>query len=143
MLKAETLVGREFLPRVLFEIGKAKKSIHIIIFDWRIYTRDKGRTTTDLIDAIQVAKLRGVEIKVICNNDFVKDQLTLLGIKCKRTIAYRMVHAKMILIDEKTLILGSHNFTQNAFERNLEISVLLNDTEDIPKLLTFFNNLWG
>jgi len=143
MEHTKILIGKDYLPEVLQLINSAKQSIFVIIFDWRIYPTPHNTTESTLLNAFVKAQARGVDIKVIANNDYVKDRLTALKIPCQRAKFFKIVHAKLILIDEKIAVLGSHNFTNNAFERNLEISVKLENIEDIPNLTNYFNKLWS
>ena len=44
----------------------------------------------------------------------------------------KTTHTKLIVIDERLIFLGSHNFTQSALKYNNEISILL-DRPDLAK----------
>ena len=48
----------------------------------------------------------------------------------------------MMIIDDKILVLGSHNYTQNAFTLNQEISVILSDVCELSPYINFFNHLF-
>ena len=45
---------------------------------------------------------------------------------------HKTTHTKLVVIDQRLIFLGSHNFTQSALKYNNEISVLL-DSPDIAK----------
>jgi phosphatidylserine/phosphatidylglycerophosphate/cardiolipin synthase-like enzyme len=62
-------------------------------------------------------------------------------IKIKRVNSSKILHAKIIIIDQKYLFLGSHNLTQNAFELSHEISIGIEDQEAINRCNNFFDNL--
>ena len=87
------------------------------------------------------ASNRGVDISVLVNNNFVLSFLKDTKINAKRVNTSKVMHVKMVIIDEKYLLIGSHNLTKNAFELNHEISILLDDPESISKCNTFFENL--
>jgi phosphatidylserine/phosphatidylglycerophosphate/cardiolipin synthase-like enzyme len=142
-METKILIGRDYLPEILKQVNAAKRTIYIIIFDWRIYFTTHVKTEVNLIAAVQAAKARGVDVKVIANNDYVVNELIKLQIKAKRAKFYKIVHAKMLLIDEKIAVIGSHNFTANSFERNLEISVMLTEPENSQTLTRYFNTLWN
>ena len=142
-MPTKILIGKDYLSEVLNLINSAKHSIFIIIFDWRIYPTPHNTTEQALLNAILKAQARNVHIKVIANNDYVKDRLNALNIPCKHTKFYKIIHAKLILIDEKIAVLGSHNFTNNAFDRNLEISASIDDPENVKILTDYFIKLWN
>ncbi len=142
-MAAKILIGRDYLPQVLRLVEAAKKSIYIIIFDWKLYAKPHITKEVMLITAVQAARQRGVDIKVIANNDYLQAELAQIGIKAKRCKFYKIVHAKLIIIDEKIVVLGSHNFTNTAFDRNLEISAQIEEPDNTKILLDYFNSLWG
>jgi len=47
-----------------------------------------------------------------------------------------------MIIDGKIAILGSHNYTKNAFNLNHEVSIITRDKTDIEELQVYFNNLF-
>jgi phosphatidylserine/phosphatidylglycerophosphate/cardiolipin synthase-like enzyme len=47
-----------------------------------------------------------------------------------------------MIIDDEIAITGSHNYTQSAFQMNLELSVILDDIETISRFNQFFATLW-
>jgi hypothetical protein len=51
------------------------------------------------------------------------------------------LHAKLIVVDEKRVYLGSANFTTAAFQRNLEVGVCFRSVEIGRELTTSFDNL--
>lgn len=52
------------------------------------------------------------------------------------------VHAKMVLIDERYLILGSMNLSQNSLDKNREIGIVLIDQSLIDKFKNQFHRDW-
>jgi phosphatidylserine/phosphatidylglycerophosphate/cardiolipin synthase-like enzyme len=48
-----------------------------------------------------------------------------------------------MIIDDKIVITGSHNFTQSAFDTNFELSVVLESDKDQLDFVQFFNNLYN
>jgi len=64
------------------------------------------------------------------------------GISAKKLACAGLVHAKIMIIDDNIVILGSHNYTHNAFIVNQELSVILSDVENIESFNKFFDSLW-
>jgi len=143
MDKIETIIGREFPKKVVPLIERATKSIDIIVFDWRWYPQDPGASVQLFNQAILRAIRRGVKIRVIANNDGIVNILKSEGCQTRRLITKSLVHCKVMIIDEQTMVTGSHNYTESAFQMNLELSVIFDDPSAINKSLVFFNNLFN
>lgn len=138
----DIIIGKEFPKKVIPLIDSAKRTINIIVFDWRWYPDDPGNPCQLFNASIVRAKNRGVEIKVISNIPDIVKRLKSLDIEAKKLLTPNLVHVKMMIIDEETFILGSHNYTQNAFTMNYEVSIILKNKEKASELVGFFNNLF-
>ena len=139
----EAIIGKQFPDKVIPLIEAAKSSIKIIVFDWRWYPQDPGNPVQLFNQALIRAKRRGVEIKVIANIADVIHILKSQGIDAKKLDTQRLVHPKMILIDDEIMVLGSHNFTQNSFTMNFEASILVTGRPELDEFLKFFDNMYN
>lgn len=138
----QAIIGSQFPDVVIPLIQAAKSSIKIIIFDWRYYPQQAGSTVEKFNKAISEAAQRGIEVKALVNTTATLDQLKKNKIDAKKLYTPKLLHAKMMLIDENILIIGSHNYTQNAFTMNHEISIVGEAGEAGPAILAYFKNLW-
>jgi len=137
----QVIIGREY-PKVLTPIiEQAQHSIEILVFDWRWYTNEPNSEIQKFNSAILQANKRGVKVRALVNNNFVPTALQRENISVKRVGTKSMMHVKMIIIDQKTLVIGSHNFSKNAFQFNHEVSLLVQDNETIKRCLNYFNIL--
>ena len=59
-----------------------------------------------------------------------------------RTLKGRYNHTKMILVDEKYLLLGSMNLSSNSLDKNREIWIILMDTGHISEFEKWFKKDW-
>jgi phosphatidylserine/phosphatidylglycerophosphate/cardiolipin synthase-like enzyme len=135
------IFGGEFPEKVLPLIQGAKSVIKIIVFDWRWYPSDPGCACQRFNNAIVMARKRGVAISVLTNCKDVIQVLRSAGIVAKGALSVRLLHSKMIIVDNKHLVIGSHNYTQNAFTSNFEASVILHDCDDLAQFDQYFNSL--
>jgi len=135
------IIGREYPQVVIPLIKNSKQSIDILIYDWRWYDCEVGSNIQKFNREIIFASSRGVRVRAIVNNDIIVSSFLSQVIFLKKTNLKNTLHVKMILIDSKFLVIGSHNLTKNAFEINHEISVLLDDQESITKCQSFFNHV--
>ena len=139
----ESISGREYPAKVIPLIEKSVSSIDIVVFDWRWYPQDPGAACQLFNQAILRAARRKVKIRVIANNDQIIDILRKEGCEAKRLKTTKLVHCKLMIIDNLIVITGSHNFTQSAFQMNLELSVIIADLDPACSFVSFFNNLWS
>jgi phosphatidylserine/phosphatidylglycerophosphate/cardiolipin synthase-like enzyme len=54
---------------------------------------------------------------------------------------YASMHAKVVVVDERRVLIGSANFTQRAQQRNIEAGVLLHDEAFAKQLVTQLQSL--
>jgi len=138
----EAIIGRQFVEKVIPLINEAKKSIDIIVFDWRWYANDAGSSVQLFNQSIVRAVRRGVRVRAIVNNSSILTTLVSLGCLARKLETKNLVHAKMMVLDSEIVVIGSHNYTQHAFTMNYELSVILRDEENISDFANFFNQLW-
>ena len=139
----ETIIGKEFPKKVIPLIDNARKSIDIIVFDWRWYPQDPGASVQLFNQAIVRATRRGVKVRAIANNDEIVKVLNANGCEAKKLLTKKLVHSKLMIIDDEIVITGSHNYTESAFQMNLELSVILDNLEKITDFSNFFQNLFS
>jgi len=91
------------------------------------------------ISALQLAALRGVEVRVLLpdkiDNKLVQlsgwsylDELEKVGIKVYR-YQKGLMHQKVMLIDDRYCTIGTANFDNRSFRLNFEITMAFADTE--------------
>ncbi|MFA5153047.1 MAG: phospholipase D-like domain-containing protein [Clostridia bacterium] len=138
----KTIIGREFPKKVTPLIKAAKNTIDIIVYDWRWYPNEIGSEIQlfnyEIVRAIQ----RGVKVKVLLNNNIIEATLKKAGAEIKQLKSEKTVHSKMMIIDDALAILGSHNYTKNAFELNHETSIIIDDIEAVENFKKYFTDLF-
>lgn len=139
----EFLIGEQFPDKVIPLINEAKKSIQIIVFEWIWYPNNNTKSIQLFNQSIVRARNRGVNIEVVANSMPIVKVLNELNIKARKLSTRKLIHSKVIIIDEKDVVIGSHNYTQNAFTSNFEVSVYIKEAENIKTLLTHFNYLYN
>lgn len=137
------LIGPKFVSGVVPMIASASQTIDIIIFDWRLYKGQPEHPVMKLTLALAGAVARGVVVRVLGANALTRANLEVLGLKTRPLFHDKIVHAKVMCIDGRFVVLGSHNYTQSAFTRNLEVSLIVDSGQIGFVFTTYFNNLWG
>lgn len=139
----EFIIGSDFLDKVLPIILEAKESVKIVVFDWRIYTAQPHHPVMKFVQALQDAQRRGCTVQVLIRDPHVEQQLRACGFDSKILHRGKLVHAKMMLVDEQIAVIGSHNYTQSGFTANLEISIAIDCGTKFNDLSLYFKNLWS
>jgi phosphatidylserine/phosphatidylglycerophosphate/cardiolipin synthase-like enzyme len=126
---------------IIDAINNAKESIYIETY---VFTSD------EVLAALISAKNRGVIIEVIIeprvmddDNSKMYSKLANAGINVRyASIRFQLTHAKFIIIDGKIVIVGSHNLTNAALNKNREASILVYDRHLASVFLETFNSDW-
>jgi len=101
-----------------------------------------------ITDAIVTSHKRGTRIKIITDNDKSLDegsdieQLANAGIDVKIDRTPNHMHHKFMLVDGKTLITGSYNWTRSAARFNHENILLTTEAGVIKSFVKEFDQLW-
>jgi len=132
---------------ILRRIRGARRSIVIVNYLAEILHRKtaKGRipvaddAVLEIARVLKAAGRRGVKISAILEGSRLSDNYDFYRalkdnkLDCWLDTSMTLVHQKAILVDDRVLITGSHNWSDAAFERNEEFSVLTNDRKTIAR----------
>ena len=134
--KTILLTNKDYLPALIKAIDEAQSEIFMSIFSFKAGIHKNSYPDHILMHLAKAVK-RGVNVEVILETSGrLNDELNTQNKQTGKLLEERGVnvyfdsprtttHTKMIVIDEKVLILGSHNFTQSALKYNNEISIML------------------
>lgn len=136
------LINREYAKKFKELTKSAKSDIRGFIFHDSFHSKANGSIIDDLICELRLAKSRGVNVEIYCHTQKQIERFRKLNFKVKLSFGYRTMHSKAFCFDNKFLLVGSHNFTENAQTVNLEMSILTTDNDDILKFNKFYNSLW-
>ena len=122
-------------------LDTAQQTMHVCVFTI---------TNNALRDALVRAHDRGVQVKVISDDECMKQQgsdiydMKAYGIPCESdTDPEAHMHNKFVVIDGQVLITGSFNWTVAAGGRNQENLVFLQDAELSTAYIQEFERLWN
>jgi phosphatidylserine/phosphatidylglycerophosphate/cardiolipin synthase-like enzyme len=137
------IISKDFPKLVIPLIDSAHSSIDIIIYDWRFYKHDPASSVSMFNSAIIRAVKRGVIVRCIVHNPAVLDILKSFGCQARILYSKKILHTKLTIIDNQSIIIGSHNYTQHAFNTNHECSVFFKMSLEENEFVKYFNNLFG
>ncbi len=139
----QVLVGSDYPKKVIPLIREAKRNIDIVVYDWRWYQDQPAHAVQQFNIALVNASKRGVVVRAVVNAAMNLATLQSAGIKARQIKDKRVVHTKMIILDQKTLVIGSHNFTRNAFGSNIETSIAIDIPQNVTRFAELFENLYN
>lgn len=137
------IISKQFSPVVSRLIDDASDSIDIIVYDWRFYKHDPASAVSLFNASLVRALARGVKIRALVNSPVIERVLTDLGFYAKCLPNDRILHSKLMILDGKKIVIGSHNYSQHAFTSNHEASVFFTLSDISNEFTKYFNNLYG
>lgn len=111
------------------EIARARSEVLVQAYSF---------TADPLTLALVEAKKRGVHIDIILDHSNEKDRYSDLhiflehGLDPRIDAEHAIAHNKIIIIDKKTVITGSYNFTNQAEHENAENIIIIKGHPDLP-----------
>ena len=133
--------GQDPAPVLVKLYSGASTSLDIAIY---------SLTHPDIVKAIGDARQRGVQVRVITDNEqaagntqkHAVDDLLTLGIPVKVNLHSGLMHLKMSVIDGKIATIGSYNYTQSASQQNDEVMAVVTQPAFVKSCQDEFNRLW-
>lgn len=147
------LLDENYLAAASHLIHSAEKDILISTFKMENAQDPKKYKLAALYRGLEQAAAKGIDVRVLLNqltgkNTIAKTNKYTAGLLKKKSINIRtldntrVVHAKLIIADEKALIIGSHNWSNKSFSRNFELSILMKDAQLLVEARNLFLKLW-
>ncbi|MGB5217658.1 MAG: phospholipase D-like domain-containing protein [Smithella sp.] len=137
---AVMLTNENFLPALIKSIDEAQTEILMSLFSFKA-GKHKNSSPDQIASHLARAVKRGVKVYVVLEtSEKPSEELSIQNRKTGNFLQSRGVnvfydsprrttHTKLIVIDQRLVLLGSHNFTQSALKYNNEISVMLNSPD--------------
>lgn len=135
--------NQSFFGEIKKILSSATDSICIVIYNWHFYKNDIAGSVSQLNQIIFDKLNRGVKIKVVVGNITLYNQLKEKKINVRYNRLRGLNHAKVLIIDSSVCSVGSHNFSENAFSRNEEASVISDDKEFVAQAQKYFDLLFN
>ena len=96
-----------------------------------------------IIDILSKQQKKVKEMKLLVADITTNDSVKGLLPDYTKKYTQHYLHAKMILVDHKTLLLGSMNLSSESLDKNREIWILLTDPTIISQFTTQFTKDWN
>jgi hypothetical protein len=139
----EDISRKAYLPAVQAALNAATGSVDVAMFQIRVRENSSSRQPVrKLVDALVDAHRRGVRVRVVldrsaryqdgkrlsglaADNDSAAQLLQAAGVDVGFGSPGRLMHQKVIIIDDEVVITGSHNWTYHSLTRNTESGELI------------------
>ena len=130
-------------------ISHANKSIYVAIFVIKYDIKEYDDPVNQLLYALVDAHKRGLDVKVLVDDPTLRSYPDTISYLKNNSIEVKLdekkgvtSHMKIVIIDDKYLVVGSHNWTESALSYNHEYSVLIISEYYAEKAKGYFLDLW-
>ena len=158
--EVEDISGEKYFPAVKQALSRAEKSIYMVMYNVNLRPYEEGSSISQLVNELIAAHKRGVNVTVILDqnigfsegnyidawevdgkNAWCFKALKEAGIAVRYDDPATYTHAKIVVIDGRTVILGSANWTRAALFKNFEANVLIRSEELAGEFLERFKKI--
>jgi hypothetical protein len=136
---------REYFSTLTARINGARSSVVAAIYLFALYSDKSEAQTTQLADALAAARKRGCKVRVVLDKNDPTNASPASDVVASNHVAYEYLkahdidvyfadvpatmHAKAVIIDSATVIVGSANWSDAAFQKNTEAGALIQSRE--------------
>ncbi|TGD87968.1 cardiolipin synthase [Mycolicibacterium sp. CH28] len=120
----------------------------------RLYIQHPKYVDAVILDHIAAAAHRGVTVKVLCGGKHGISEWDILdtfaslrtlgrfGVKVRKQKNLR-VHAKLLIVDNSSALVGSMNIDRSAFDLRRELGITIDDPAVVGRLHEIFKSDWA
>ncbi len=132
--------GGTVLPAMISAVSTAQRSVRFMAFSF---------TDFDLASAIEQRAAAGVNVQGIferVGSQTTASELTTLfcaGLQVRQDGNKYILHHKVFIIDDTTVVSGSFNFSTNATTSNDENLIIIQDADLAAQYVAEFNRRWA
>lgn len=146
------LANSNLFDVLLDSIKKAEKSISVSMFVFKTSKYNSNRANI-IMNALGSAAEKGISVSIVMekgrnendsitlDNKKTADNLIKRGVKVRFDIPDKRTHTKTIVIDDRYVFIGSHNFTHSALKYNNELSVKIDSTNLAGAVQSYINTI--
>lgn len=151
--EVEVLEDERYYFRMREYLSEAQSSIDIAMFFAALPSPD--HPTHQLLERVAEAHAKGAQVRVLFDRDREEDpygsrviNAEAIAFLQERSVPVRvdaedqLLHSKLVIIDGKVTVVGSHNWTAGSYFRYHDISVALAGEAIASAWRTRFDELW-
>ena len=148
------LSGRSYIFKLIEAVALVKFSLDVIQYQWNFYT---GKPELDIqkLNRTVIAKAQsGIKIRVVLPKEGRDSHLTTINMGASKYLTeagalvkfgytFPIVHSKLWIFDNETVILGSHNLSSRSVTVNWETSIMVKSPAVALEYRRYFDSLWA
>ncbi|MFZ4438386.1 MAG: phospholipase D-like domain-containing protein [Syntrophales bacterium] len=151
VVEAKLLLDRDYFTALLDGVDRARAEIFLSAYLFRTIENARGYPE-GVLKRLAAAVHRGVRVDVVLersnssddlnrNNEETAERLKKAGIRVCMDAPDRVTHTKLVVIDRRYLLIGSHNLTQSALKFNHEASIWIDSAPLAEEALNYMKSL--
>lgn len=132
----------------------AQKEILIATYQIKTSAPNKTSLVNSLISILYSKLLAGVEVKILLNQKYPLShmrgiawasykRISKIGINIKFADPKKVLHSKLIIVDNKIIYIGSQNLTNTALASNIETGLIINCVSIAEHFREYYNKIWN
>jgi phosphatidylserine/phosphatidylglycerophosphate/cardiolipin synthase-like enzyme len=133
-------------------IGLAAHDLLILQYQFRASHRP-SKEMQSILDAIRAAADRQVNVRILLNHPHqtrhretshgrLYDELKHPNVIIRHHDSAQVLHAKLLIADERYILLGSHNLSEAALSTSLNASVIIDAPTLALRMLRVYAPIW-
>jgi phosphatidylserine/phosphatidylglycerophosphate/cardiolipin synthase-like enzyme len=149
--EAKLLLDSDYFAALLNGIDHAREEISFSIYLFRTIEDAQGYPES-ILKSLVAAVRRGVRVEAVLernrnaddlsrNNAETTQRLRQGGVRVCLDAPDRQTHTKLVVIDRRYVLIGSHNLTQSALKYNHEASVWIDSVPLAEEALRYMKSL--
>lgn len=123
-------------------IAGASEKVDVAMYVWRRTDENPTLNLSKIITELLRARARGVRVRIITDFPNSAAMLRHEGLDAVAIETGRTMHAKMVVIDQKIVFVGSHNMTKRSLNSNYEVTMRNDDLETALQAQQYFDLMW-
>ena len=147
------LIDNEFLPAAHDLLLGATKRIYISTFKAELTTKPRGRRLIKFFELMIEKSRLGLDVRVLISKSENYGHIPVTNVYAIRYMKEgkiqvrhlrndRLCHAKIIIVDDNTVIIGSHNLGVRSCHNNFEISFMCKDSYTVGQMIGVYQAVW-
>lgn len=149
----ELLRNEHFLPSAILLAQSATSQIYISTFKAELTHKPRGRLLKKLFETLADKANHNCKVYFLMNWHQDKRGVAKTNLYAARWLKDRQVsvkflrnnrccHSKLLVIDKRRAIIGSHNLSVKSCHNNFEMSYLINDPGSVKEICVAFELAW-
>ena len=152
-MMAEVLIDFKYMQRVPALIESAEACVRVAMFQLQVHGKKAKGTSRELALKLVAKAMEGKDVRVLLNvapgkakvaayNRGAATWLQARKVQVRCIAPTRICHAKLVIVDAKLAVIGSHNWGVGSMTGNFEVSVVIRDAAAVGRLVEYFDTLW-